>query len=338
MKIIVQDYNIKDLIRMSGGILTVLSSPIKILNFIKTRISRIFKMEKSWGLPVHILLEPTRACNYLCPQCPRQTFAEIKNLNKMEITLEEFKYVMRQIGRYLLTIRFWHYGEPLINKDLAEIIRTAKEYKIFTVLSSNCSLLAPEVGKKLIESRLDYLLVSINAATEETYKIFTQTEYFNAVIDNLRHFVSLKKEMGSHLPFINLQFIVMRDNFKEAKEMKRIFEYVGANKLSFKCPGFKRRELGLSNAQYQLRGLDTTFFCSLPYEELVICANGDVTPCALDIRNSFVMGNIFKDDFRMIWNGEKYRDFRKTVNHDINSINICVDCCKKNNPDFFLKI
>lgn len=50
------------------------------------------------------------------------------------------------------------------------------------------------------------------------------------------------------------------------------------------------------------------------------------------------MGNIFKEKFKNIWNNEKYISFRKKVKADINRISICVECPKKNNPDFYIKL
>jgi len=337
MKVLIQDYSIANIGIMSKSILRTLTSPIKIINFIKIKISLLFRLRKSLGFPINILIEPTRKCNYNCIQCPRQTFTEIKNMDKMEITLEDFKHIMRQIGKYLFTIRFWHYGEPLINAELTEMIKLAKKYQIFTVLSSNCSLLGGDVSAKLIECKLDYLIVSLNAATPKTHQRLTQRDDFNTVVDNLKQFIESKKQMNYKLPFINLQFIVMKDNLNEIQEIKKASEAMGIDKLSFKYLGHKRRELGPDDADYRLNGLEGILFCSLPYEESVICANGDVIPCAVDIRSDFIMGNIFQEKFRTIWNNNRYRDFRRIINKDINSINICSDCPKKNNPNFYVK-
>lgn len=338
MKVLIQSYNIKDLITMSGSILQSVLSPVRIHNLVKVKISKALKKNRVSGFPINILVEPTRHCNYACLQCPRQEFPEIKNLNKMEISLAEFKLIMRRIGRYLFTIRFWHYGEPLKNRELPKMIKVAKDLKIFTVISSNCSILSGEIGRDLIESGLDYLLVSLNAATGKTHKKFTQTDSFDDVVNNLKQFVNLKKKLGFRRPFVNLQFIVMKENFNEVQEMKKLSKHIGADKLSFKYPGFKRNELGVDDSRYQLKGLENNYFCSLPYEECVISANGDVTPCAPDMRNQYVMGNVFNEDFKLIWNNLKYSRFRELMNKDINSIGICKDCPKKNNPDFFIEI
>lgn len=338
MKILIQSYNIKDLIAMSRSIFQAALSPVRVYNLFMVKISKILKKRRVAGLPINILIEPTRYCNYSCVQCPRQEFPEIKSLDKMEITLEEFRHIMDRIGRYLFTIRFWHYGEPLKNRELPKMIKMAKDLKIFTVVSSNCSILSGEIGEGLIESGLDYLLVSLNAATARTHKKFTQTDSFNEVANNLKEFVGLKKKIKSGRPFVNLQFIVMKDNFGEVQEMKKLSKHIGADKLSFKYPGFKRNELGVDDRRYQLKGLEKSYFCSLPYEECVISANGDVTPCAPDMRNQYVMGNVFSEDFKLIWNNSKYSRFRELMKKDINSIGICRDCPKKNNPDFFIEI
>ncbi len=337
MKILLQDYGINDCIAMGGSIFRTLSSPAKVLNLIKIKISTLFRLERSLGFPINILIEPTRNCNYACPQCPRQGFSEMKSLDKMELSLGEFKHIMAQIGKYILTVRLWHFGEPLLNKDLPAIVKVAKQYRIFTATSSNCSLLNKELSGELIDAGLDYLLVSINAATAVTYRELTLTDNFQKVKDNLKYFQELKRERKSRRPFLNLQFIVMKNNFAEIAQMKKLSEYIGANKLSFKHIAFKREELGVEDGKYKFC-VENAGFCSLPFEESVISANGEVTPCAPDYRNQYSMGNIFKNDYRIIWNNEKYRNFRKSVKEDLDGIDICQNCPKKNNPDFFIKI
>lgn len=260
MKILIQDYSIKDVLQMMMSILSTITTPSKIINFIKTKYSAIMKTGKSLGYPLNVLIEPTRNCNYQCPQCPRQEYPEIKNLKKMELTIKDFKMIMDQLGKYLLTIRFWHFGEPLLNKDLPEMISLAKKNKIFTVISSNCSLLYKDFCKKLIESKLDYLLISMNAATNKTYKKFTATENFDIVVKNLKQLVELKKELKSRVPFINLQYIVMKENYNEIQKIKEIAKYIGVDKLSFKYPGFKRDEFGIEDSKFQLKDLDKIIF------------------------------------------------------------------------------
>jgi radical SAM protein with 4Fe4S-binding SPASM domain len=54
--------------------------------------------------------------------------------------------------------------------------------------------------------------------------------------------------------------------------------------------------------------------CILPFNQLVIDANGDCYPCeALRGHAEFNLGNIHKLEFQQIWNGELIKSFRRTM-------------------------
>ena len=51
--------------------------------------------------------------------------------------------------------------------------------------------------------------------------------------------------------------------------------------------------------------------------------NGDVFPCE---SINYKMGNIFEDDFREIWNNNKYVNFRNRLRKGL--FPACARCCK----------
>jgi radical SAM protein with 4Fe4S-binding SPASM domain len=54
--------------------------------------------------------------------------------------------------------------------------------------------------------------------------------------------------------------------------------------------------------------------CLQPWEYVFLRANGDVAPCCalFGSDRGAVMGNVLEEDFRAIWLGERYREFRRT--------------------------
>lgn len=86
--------------------------------------------------------------------------------------------------------------------------------------------------------------------------------------------------------------------------------------------------------------------CILPFNQLVIDANGDCFPCqALRGKPEFNMGNIFKDKFNDIWNGDIIKTFRKKMINGERTLRCDFYChkdyevsCKSLNPiSFFPK-
>jgi len=345
MKILIQDYHFSEIWKMKKSLLKTITSPYKIVNFLAVKFSKIFKLERVFGYPINILIEPTRHCNYACTFCPRQLakLAE-KKLDNPVMSMEQFRKIIDEIGKFLITVRFWHYGEPLLNPLFCQMVKYAKKKNIFTVTSSNLEKLTPGLTDELIDSGLDYLIISFNGASPATYNRYTGDRGdFNNVISKITYLVKRKKEKNSLHPFINLQFIILKDNDREIDEMKRLAKEMGVDKLSFKKVIGLTKEtthnLESENPDFKFRIEEENKkcnFCSLPWEECVISANGEVSVCAIDIFNEELMGNVFHESFRQIWNNQKYRAFRKRVKENISSIKICNYCSKRNNPDFFV--
>ena len=345
MKILTQNYYLSDIWKMKKSLFKTITSPYKIGNFLAVKFSKALKLEEVIGYPINILIEPTRHCNYACPFCPRvvDKLAE-KKLDNPVMSLDQFKKIIDEIGKFLITIRFWHYGEPLLNQKFCEMVKYAKKKNIFTVTSSNLERLTPSLTDELIDSGLDYLIISFNGAIPKTYNKYTGDRGdFNNVIKNITYLSRRKREKNSLHPFINLQFIVLKDNDQEIGEMKRLAKEMQVDKLSFKkVMGLTKeatQNLESNNPDYQFKIEEQNKkcgFCELPWEECVISANGEISVCAIDIFNEELMGNVFHEPFGRIWNNQKYRAFRKRVKENIDSIKLCRYCGKRNNPDFFV--
>ena len=73
--------------------------------------------------------------------------------------------------------------------------------------------------------------------------------------------------------------------------------------------------------------------CTFPFESAQISMQGDVYVCCPPWCNSFSFGNIFKQSFDEIWNGEKAKEFRRQFineNYNICSLDLCVKDCSHN--------
>ncbi len=63
--------------------------------------------------------------------------------------------------------------------------------------------------------------------------------------------------------------------------------------------------------------------CLFTLRGLFIYPNGDVYPCE---SISYKMGNVFEDGFRQVWNGQRYKAFRRVLKRGL--LPACARCCK----------
>jgi radical SAM protein with 4Fe4S-binding SPASM domain len=314
-----------------------------LINSLSVYLSKLLRLTRIIGMPYMIMLEPTSRCNMLCPMCAR-TFVGLNNRQERDMTFAEFKTVFDKLEKYLVLISFWNIGEPFLNKDLLTMVNYAHKRRVFSSVLTNGTVLEPEKSRQIIACGLDYLAVSIDGATEESYKKYRKGGDFKRLMENIRFLVSEKKRQKKSNPFIEIVFLVMRDNEHELENMVRLARELGINRLSFKKVSLISAEQLVDfsailpqNREF-LHNVHKPDYvrkksCSSPWEQLVINADGNVTACCSDFFHAESMGNLFTETADNIWNGDKFQGFRQRIIKDFENIKACRDNCSENNLD-----
>ena len=115
--------------------------------------------------PVCLYLEVTNRCNLLCETCPR-TFEALEPPADMSWELftkivDEYEDIARVVLHGV--------GEPMLVKDLPRMIRYLKARGIYVLFNTNGTLLAPRKRREIIDTGLDELRVSLDAADAATF-------------------------------------------------------------------------------------------------------------------------------------------------------------------------
>lgn len=301
---------------------------MKIINNYLLKIGKSLKNQTSLGMPSNMLIEPTNACNLKCPGCP--TGSGILKRKKGYMSFENFKLIIDECKNNLEMAMLWNYGEPFLNKDLFKMIKYARSKDIKVVTSTNAHFLPGKINK-LIDSKINKVMISLDGATKETYEKYRQNGNFEIVIDSIKELCKKKDEKL----FVELQFIIMQHNEHEIGKIKKIAKELVVDKLSLKSAWFldKRLEEKFKyiipkNKKYQ-RKIEASGYCIKPWYHMVIQWNGDVAPCCYDADCNINLGNVFDKGVRAIWNGKKFKNLRKTMKKQYKGeklIPICQKC------------
>ena len=288
------------------------------------------------GGPETGMIEPTNLCNLACPTCPTGV-GKIKPLPQM--SLARFDRVLGALVPRLRNLALWNYGEPLLNRELPQMIAHAKASGVGVVkVSSNVHFLDEVRGGALLRSGLDVLILSVDGASQESYATFRKDGDFAKVADAIAWLCAEKKRLGLVKPRIELQFIAMRHNEHELPRMRELAREWGVDRLRVKTVGADDDETkGLVPAsrllsRYAADGTTPNVrhaFCTQAWDHTVVNVDGSVTPCCYlrpDMGEEFVMGNVFESDFQTIWRGEKYRAFRAAMLDGREGMPVCRRC------------
>ena len=180
-------------------------------------------------LPSHLQLEITSACNLRCMMCLVRYRPPVNKLaGAMPLPL--FHRLVDEVpGLRRLTLQ--GLGEPLLSPYLPEMIRTAVGRGITVGFNTNATLLTGRRSRELVESRVDWLHVSLDGAHAGAYEAIRDGASFDAVLANLAGLVRAKHEAASSTPWIRVVFVAMRDNVAELPDLVRLLASIGVDEL-----------------------------------------------------------------------------------------------------------
>lgn len=291
-----------------------------------------------WGKPYTFIIEPSAVCNLRCPQCPVGLQTLIRPQGNMKF--EEYRKIIDEIADYTWVLLLYFQGESFINPEILDMIDYAYEKKIFTVISTNGTRLAnPQFARELANSNLGRLILSVDGATEDTYKIYRQAGHFNRVVRGIRQFMEARNGAGKKFPRADLQFIVMSHNEHEMKDIRRLGKELGVDRVIFKSPqvyDFDNAEETLPqnpqyrryekvNGTYRLKG-SYSGYCKKIWYGSAITWDNTVIPCCFDKDSEFALGKVGEQSFDEIWNGDNYHKFRQLVVEKRDNIEMCRNC------------
>ncbi len=173
--------------------------------------------------PVCVYLEVTNRCNLLCETCPR-TFEDLEP--PADMSWELFTSIVDQLPGLVRAV-LHGVGEPMMVKALPRMIRYLKERNVYVLFNTNGTLLAPRKRRELIETGLDELRVSLDAAESKSFLQVRGKDMFDRIVRNVGEFTTLQKEIGATTPRVSLWLTGLRETIDQLPEFVRLAARIG---------------------------------------------------------------------------------------------------------------
>jgi len=168
--------------------------------------------------PVCLYLETTNRCNLLCTTCPR-TFEALEP--PADMSWELFTGIVDQfarIGRVVLH----GVGEPMMVPALPRMIRYLKDRGTYVLFNTNGTLLTRRKGQELIDSGLDELRISLDAADPEAFRLVRGRDMFGRIVRNVRAFRAMQRAQGIALPRVSLWLTGLKETVTQLGDFVRL--------------------------------------------------------------------------------------------------------------------
>jgi radical SAM protein with 4Fe4S-binding SPASM domain len=269
--------------------------------------------------PVTLIIENTGKCNLKCPMCPR----EFGYYPPEDFDFHLFKHIIDEVRDRTELVFPWGLGEPLMNPDLCKMLRYCKDAGIFTVVSTNATLLNEERSRHILESGLDHLIIAFDGTTPEVYEAYRKGAKFHKVKKNILRFLQIKQEMKSDL-FVVLQMVRLPENRHQVRDFHRMWSIPGVDEVRIKEDEIVIPEVALEERIHHDRKRHPCY--QLWQGPAFVNYKGDFFPCC-HTWQSKPIGNISEQSVYELWNSGQMKRMREAhLTGDLSDYPDCQNC------------
>jgi radical SAM protein with 4Fe4S-binding SPASM domain len=254
------------------------------------------------------------------------------------LSVKDYQIILKKIAPYATHIGLFNYGEPLLNKEIWEMVSLTANKGIYTCIHSNLTVNQFDETKAntIVECGLSELSASIDGATQETYEKYRRGGNFELAVSNLEQLQKAKVRLGSETPELVWSFLINRYNESEQEKAKEMASNIGVT-IKFSLMNVwgneswesslhkETRESGLDHSE-NYRGHNRSLpilvndvvlhpnlhsWCVQPLNLMIINWNGDVFPCCTVSDDRYSLGNLLSTDIDELWNNNRFRKCRQ---------------------------
>jgi MoaA/NifB/PqqE/SkfB family radical SAM enzyme len=235
-------------------------------------------------------IESTNQCNLRCKMCPVHTEMTRK---KEFLDVQLYKKILDDNPQLEFILPF-QWGEPLLHKQIFEMIVYARQKHIRTMMTTNGTLLNPEINRKIVESGLARLTFSVDGFGD-THTAIRGFSY-EQLKENIIGFKRMRDQLNGETR-IDISMVVFEDSEADVDTYFREWEQIAdrVQLIPRFVPGIRQHK-----CRELWRGT------------LVVLSNGLVTTCCADYDGAMIVGDAKTDSLTAIWNGPKMQALRRS--------------------------
>lgn len=301
--------------------------------------------------PIEMEIGISGACNHRCIFCAVDYMEYQPRLLDEEI----LKHNLRILGKKgLKSIIYAGEGEPMIHPKAPQIINFTKDNGIDVAMSTNGVLFTKDKVAECLKS-LTWVRYSIAGISDKTYESIHQCKKgdLQIVLKNMEDAVKIKNEQNLTTT-LGAQLLLLPENKNEVIPLGRKIREIGfdyftvkpfsqhpSSKAQIQVDYSEAEEIGRELINLQTKDFKV-YFRSQSIENLGIekpyrdCCGlnfmaymdsaGEVFPCIVYMgQNEYVYGNIYNEDFDVLWESERANRIRNVFREEFIKTN-----CRKN--------
>lgn len=293
-----------------------------------------------------VLVEISSICNFKCCYC----VSRMKTREKRFMPEEMFAHIVKQLPAITpYPVRLHVDGEPTLHPKFYEYAKLLNELAVPFVLATNGSLLA----EKHLHLKME-VLISISSHREEFHQRTTHIDYDayrKRVMEYIRGWLVsesmqtiyvqipyYEREGNEAYTSSKKEFVSLMEKELELGKLseKKGYEWLGAEYCYVKPNGYSlifynwtinTSQIYKPKAFWDRR--TRKGFCSCPWQELAILADGRVSFCCVDLTGGTAFTppeELWKRPLLDLWRNERIINIRKRFREGRVSLKVCQRC------------
>lgn len=315
-----------------------------------------FLMGKPLCGPILGTLVTNYSCNYHCKMCDLPLRDKVfKKRGLKEFSTSQLKQLLKEFAELGTAGIGFTGGEPLLRKDIFELIKYTKDLKMFAHLNTDGFFLNEDAARKLFASGADSINISLDGACPKTHdtirnhpgafdRVMKAAECINAIqkkdnasvrlkfvtvineinIGEIPDIIKLSRDLNADcIEFIPQQnFSVYTNNFPKPdtdflKKIRLTMDYL---------LDVKKKGANIENSSRHIKLFESSFkgdksplVCYAGYNSYAVDCYGEIYPCVPWINWGKSAGNVNEMTLKEFWYSSKFNRLRKQIDR-------CKDC------------
>jgi len=254
--------------------------------------------------PPLVQIEPTSICNYRCVFCYQvdQRLSDKRNGHMGSMSIDTFKEVIDQIEGYVEGVTLASRGEPTINKQLPKMLSYMSGKFLAGKLNTNAYFLDEKIMHAILESDLQTLVFSADAASEPLYSKLRVNGDLERVVRNIEMLYNIKEKQYPDSRMITRVSGVRYSDQQDIGDMESFWTQF-ADQVVFVDYNPWENVYDASK-----KGVDLP--CSDLWRRMFVWWDGSIAPCDVDYLTTLSNDSLRDGTVSSVWNGDNYTRLR----------------------------
>ena len=282
--------------------------------------------------PSQVIVDVTELCNLECVHCPHPSFKKSHHYTGKGLDPVLNQRLVDEVRAHGVGatqyIRYTGEGEPLIHPKGYEMIEyAARRSGVFVTLTTNGTIMDERRTRRLLDSGVHLIDISIDAFTQDTYAKIRVKGDLAVTRANVLRLIEWVRATGSPTKVV-VSFIEQPENLHEVAAFERFWSSEGAHQVVV------RRLHSGAGAVVPIADLlraqaaqADRYPCLYPWERIILNPRGELAFCPQDWVHGSILANYENASIRDIWRSAVYERLRDAhLANDFSAHTFCGQC------------